>query len=206
MTRGGPARRPAQHAQSTSLIDLRRLKTRRTASSRRRTPLCPRASQTLGLDIPQYLHVADYMIAFNMKSADVERVGSHMQLIKTKFRTSLHDQTFMALVFLSFNLPFLHEIDIGTLVAAWKAAGHRMPIRKNDADSIVLTRLHAEATPTFFLKKGSPYLPTDFGFLVERAFATIESDNESESDSVDLTTTYNLIFLLSTHEARRPTV
>ena len=39
------------------------------------------------------VHLADYMIAYYIKSADVERVGSHMQLIKTKLRTSLSDQT-----------------------------------------------------------------------------------------------------------------
>ena len=56
----------------------------------------------VGMHIEQYLHLADYMIALDIKTADVERVGSHMQLVKTKLRTSLHDSTFAALVFLSF--------------------------------------------------------------------------------------------------------
>ena len=73
----------------------------------------------------EYLHIADYMIAYDAKAADVERVGSHMQLIKTKLRTRLADLTFKALLFLSFNLPLLHDIDIDLLVEAWKAAGHR---------------------------------------------------------------------------------
>ena len=75
--------------------------------------------------IGEYLHIADYMIAYDVKAADVERVGSHMQLIKTKLRTRLADLTFKALLFLSFNLPLLHDIDIDLLVEAWKAAGHR---------------------------------------------------------------------------------
>ena len=44
--------------------------------------------------IGEYLHIADYMIAYDVKAADVERVGSHMQLIKTKLRTRLADLTF----------------------------------------------------------------------------------------------------------------
>ena len=75
--------------------------------------------------IGEYLHIADYMIAYDVKATDVERVGSHMQLIKTKLRTRLADLTFKALLFLSFNLPLLHDIDIDLLVEAWKAAGHR---------------------------------------------------------------------------------
>ena len=134
----------------------------------------------VGLHIEQYLHLADYMIAYDIKSADVERVGSHMQLIKTKLRTSLADQTFKSLVFLSFNLPHLHEIDIGTLVNAWKAAGHKLPINKNDADSIVLTRMRKGDSSTFFLKKESPFCPSNFDFLTARAFECVDSDDESE--------------------------
>ena len=52
----------------------------------------------------------------------------------------------------------------------WKAAGHRLPLNKNDADSIVLTRLLERTSPSrgFFLKKDSPYKPTDLSFLRER--------------------------------------
>jgi hypothetical protein len=136
----------------------------------------------VGLHIEQYLHMADYMIAYDVKSADVERVGSHMQLIKTKLRTSLADQTFQSLVLLSFNLPRLHEIDVDILVNAWKAAGHKLPITKGEADSIVLSRMRREETQTFFLKKGSQFHPPDFDFLRSRAFEGIESDGLSEID------------------------
>ena len=42
---------------------------------------------------------------------DTERVGSVMNLVKTKKRTNLGHYTFAALVFLAFNLPWLHEMD-----------------------------------------------------------------------------------------------
>ena len=42
-------------------------------------------------------------------------------------------------------------------------------MNKNDADSIVLTRLLERTSPSrgFFLKKDSPYKPTDLSFLRE---------------------------------------
>jgi len=107
-----------------------------------------------------------------------------MQLIKTKLRTSLADQTFKSLVFLSFNLPHLHEIDVDILVNAWKAAGHKLPITREDADSIVLRRMRSEESQTFFLKKGSRFHPSNFNFLTDRAFESFESDSSSESDGV----------------------
>ena len=138
----------------------------------------------VGLYIEQYLHLADYMIALDIKTADVERVGSHMQLVKTKLRTSLHDTTFAALVFLSFNLPYLHEVDIDVLITAWKKAGHKLPINKNDAESRVLRRLKSASSATFFLKKESPYLrlPTNFEFLKKKSIFVQEKDDDSSGD------------------------
>lgn len=135
-----------------------------------------------GLPIEMYLHLADYMIAYDVKSADVERVGSHMQLIKTKLRTTLADQTFKSLVFLSFNLPHLHEIDVDALVEAWKSAGHRLPINSNEADSAVLSRMRSADSFTFFLKKGNGFRPPDYEFLQDRAFQEVDS-GASPSDS-----------------------
>lgn len=120
-----------------------------------------------GGPIEQYLHIADDMISRSVTQCDTERVGSNMNLIKTKLRTVLADSTFAALVFLSFNLPWLHEIDVKLLVKAWKEAGHKLPINKNDADSLVLTRLRCRDSDSrgFFLKTGHSFKPTDFQFL-----------------------------------------
>jgi hypothetical protein len=120
--------------------------------------------------IEQYLHIADDMICRSVTQCDTERVGSAMNLVKTDKRRCLGDSIFADLVFLAFNLPWLHEIDIKLLVKAWKEAGHKLPINKNDADSIVLTRLRNRESHDrgFFLKATSPFKPKDFGFLKKR--------------------------------------
>jgi hypothetical protein len=138
----------------------------------------------VGIHIEQYLHLADYMIALDIKTADVERVGSHMQLVKggkDARRSSLHNTTYAALVFLSFNLPHLHEIDLDVLITAWKKAGHLLPIHKNGAESRVLSRLKSRSSSTFFMKKNSPFLPTNFDFLGKSSFfVEPESDDDDE--------------------------
>ena len=90
-----------------------------------------------------------------------------MNLIKTPKRTQLGDDVYFDLVFLSFNLGWLRETDAKLLVEAWKGSGHKLPVNKNDADSIVLGRLRSRDSHDrgFFLKEASPYKPTDFRFL-----------------------------------------
>ena len=129
-------------------------------------------------------------VGYNANAVNLfnKRVGSHMQLVNTKLRTSLHDSTFAALVFLSFNLPHLHEIDFDVLIAAWKKAGHRLPINKNDAESRVLRRLKSASTSTYFLNMGSPFLPTDFDFLknnklfAQSAAAAADDDDDHDDE------------------------
>ena len=89
----------------------------------------------------------------------MERTGSQVNLVKTKLRTNMNDDIYTDLVQLAFNLPFLHEIDIKLLVKAWKDAGHKLPLNKNDADSIVLTRLRSRESHDrgFYLKRDSPF-------------------------------------------------
>ena len=140
----------------------------------------------VGRDISQYLHIADYMLAYDISSADVERVGSYMQLVKSKLRTSLEDSTFACGVFLAYNLPYLHEIDLDVLVEAWRKSGHKLPINKNEAESLVLRRLRARRSATFFLKKNShlPSIDDEFKFR-ERAFDDMVADSDNESDGGD---------------------
>jgi hypothetical protein len=80
--------------------------------------------------IPMFLHVADYMIAFMWQSCCGERAGSHINLTKTKGRTGLHDSTFDSLVFNTFNMPHLHEIDFASIVKDWSDNGHTMGTTK----------------------------------------------------------------------------
>ena len=52
--------------------------------------------------------MADYTFVYGAKAEDAERAGSHMQFIKTSLRIRLADTTFLSLVFLSFDLSYLH--------------------------------------------------------------------------------------------------
>ena len=81
--------------------------------------------------IPLFLHVADYMIAFMWQSCCGERAGSHINLTKTKERTGLGDETFDSLVFNTFNMPHLHEMDFfAAFVKRWSDEGHQMGTTK----------------------------------------------------------------------------
>ena len=80
--------------------------------------------------IPLFLHVADYMIALTWQSCCGERAGSHINLTKTKGCTGLVDETFDALVFNTFNMPHLHEMDFAAFVKRWSDEGHQMGTTK----------------------------------------------------------------------------
>lgn len=144
----------------------------------------------VGRHVAQYLQIADYMISYDITTADVERIGSHMQLVKSLSRCSQLDSTFAVLTFLSFNLPFLHEVDLDILLEAWRKSGHKLPINKNEATSIVLSRLKDRATSTFFLKDKNEFLPKaaddKFDWIRKRAFgegAFEDDDADSDSDN-----------------------
>jgi hypothetical protein len=81
--------------------------------------------------IPDFLHIADYMISFMWQSCCGERAGSHINAVKTKGRTLLGDDTFNDAIWLTYNLPPLHLVDYGRFVRAWKKEGtQRMGIFK----------------------------------------------------------------------------
>jgi len=105
--------------------------------------------------IPDFLHIADYMISFMWQSCCGERAGSHINAVKTKGRTLLGDDTFNDAIWLTYNLPPLHLVDYGRFVRAWKKEGtQRMGIFKgaeaagpddpNSASQVV--RRHLSAT------------------------------------------------------------
>jgi hypothetical protein len=72
-----------------------------------------------------FLHVADYMIALIWQSCCGERAGSHINLTKTKGRTGLGDETFDSLVFNTFNIPHLNEMDFAAFVKRLSDEGHQ---------------------------------------------------------------------------------
>ena len=106
-------------------------------------------NQTLvGHPIPEYMHALEYMIVYKYNQSDTERAGSKMNLIKTKLRTLLHDDAFLALTFLSINGPGFENLDIELLVKRWMAEGHFLPEFKDprsaSAPAKVLNRHAAE--------------------------------------------------------------
>ena len=108
--------------------------------------------------IPLFLHVADYMISFMWQSCNAERAGSHMNRTKTLERTGLHDDIFDSLMFCTFNMPFLHEIDFDLMMEAWEKAGHKSGTFKGidgdslDSSSKVIKRQLEKKSSTFLFK------------------------------------------------------
>eukprot|EP00613_Pedinella_sp_CCMP2098_P062031 CAMPEP_0171971754 /NCGR_PEP_ID=MMETSP0993-20121228/219402_1 /TAXON_ID=483369 /ORGANISM="non described non described, Strain CCMP2098" /LENGTH=52 /DNA_ID=CAMNT_0012622159 /DNA_START=158 /DNA_END=313 /DNA_ORIENTATION=+ len=49
-----------------------------------------------------------------------------MNRTKTLERTGLTDGIFDALMCCTFNMPFIHEIDLSKLMKEWKAQGRKM--------------------------------------------------------------------------------
>ena len=66
------------------------------------------------------------MISFMWQSCNAERAGSHMNRTKTLERTGLLDETFDGLIFCTFNMPHIHEIDIDALIKDSEAKGHKL--------------------------------------------------------------------------------
>ena len=107
-----------------------------------------------GKPIPNYLHVADYMVSFMWQSCCGERIGLHINIVKSVHRTNLgnSDNLFDDHVFNKVNIPWLHEIDYGVFVREWESGGsQRVGILKGEGESRVVQR-HLErlsATPLF---------------------------------------------------------
>ncbi len=49
-----------------------------------------------------------------------------MNRTKTLERTGLLDETFDGLMFCTFNMPHIHEIDMDALIKDWEAKGHKL--------------------------------------------------------------------------------
>ena len=105
------------------------------------------------------LHLADYMIAMMWKSCCGERAGSHINNTKTLRRTGLGDGTFDEMVFSTFNMPNLHEMNLKLAIKKWRKDGHMMGTTEeamagdsSEASSQVLRRHLANKTSAFLFK------------------------------------------------------
>ena len=98
------------------------------------------------------------MIAFMFQSCNGERAASHINLVKSKERTGLGDETFDAVVFNTYNLPELHEINFKPIIEKWIKAGRKTGTVKGvegdseDSSSKVIRRHLLKKTQTFLYK------------------------------------------------------
>ena len=111
--------------------------------------------------IPLFLHVADYMISFMWQSCNAERAGSHMNRTKTLERSCMLDELFDSIMFCTFNMPLIHEIDFEALISEWESEGRKLGTFKgidgdsSDSSSKVIKRLLEKKSGTFLFKKAS---------------------------------------------------
>ena len=108
--------------------------------------------------IPHILHIADYMIAFMWQSCNGERAASHLNLVKSKERVLLGDETFDSIVFNTYNMPELHEINFDPIIAKWIKEGRKSgavkgaPGDSTESNSRVIRRHLAKTKATFLFK------------------------------------------------------
>jgi len=84
--------------------------------------------------------------------SDTERAGRNMTLSKILMRSSLADKTFAMLVWVSFNSPPAHQLDMSLFVREWKVNGHKGALHTQeweDAERRVLARLRSVRKATF---------------------------------------------------------
>ena len=96
--------------------------------------LFTRSDTLFASGIQDYLHVADYNISYITTQCATERIGRNMTLIKPPERTSLGDENFKMLVWISYNCPPIHQVDFSKYVDVWAKEKHQLalslPIRR----------------------------------------------------------------------------
>jgi len=101
----------------------------------------------------QFLEVLDYSIAFRFTQCDTERLGRTMNLMKTSARASLGDEHFEQSVFIAYNAPRTHDINITKLVLEWEKKHHlalQKDSRRTGARSLeVISRMKNKHKVTF---------------------------------------------------------
>ena len=112
-----------------------------------------RTDAVSSLDMRLFMKVVEFMISYRLDDVDVEQIGTKLVKTHDKSRSSLGSDTIRSLVHLSYNLPYLHELDVVPLVDQWIDDGHNLPTIGEGAVAQVLKRLRARRSPGFVLKK-----------------------------------------------------
>ena len=132
--------------------------------------------------LDEFFYALEYLVVYKLSQSDTERLGSTMNLTKTKLRKHLGTRTFQRLVFLKFNLPHLHEVvDFDKYIVHWRANKKRSasscPSHEANRGSVIRRHL-GESTNTIF---GGKYTGT-FG---DGGESDSETDDEKDAANGD---------------------
>lgn len=94
--------------------------------------------------IKSYLYSADYNIAYLVTQCATERIGRNMTLTKPPERSSLGDDAFKELVWISYNCPPIHEVDFSEYVRVWEEEKHQLALFQIGGEQRVLERKKSE--------------------------------------------------------------
>ena len=94
--------------------------------------------------IKSYLYSADYNIAHLVTQCATERIGRNMTLTKSPEHSSLGDDAFKELVWISYNCPPIHEVDFSEYVRVWEEEEHQLALFKIGGEQRVLERKKSE--------------------------------------------------------------
>ena len=103
--------------------------------------------------IQSYLVIADYGISFMFSSCSTERIGRNMTLTKPPERSSLLDDNFKKLVWLSYNSPPIHQVDFTKYVRIWEGGKHQLALFKEGGCPQVLGRKLSERKHTILARQ-----------------------------------------------------
>jgi len=90
--------------------------------------------------ITSYLYMADYNISYICTQCATERIGRNMTLTKTPERSSLSDDHFKQLVWVSYNGAPIHEVDFSQYVDVWIKEKHQLAVFMSGGEQKVLER------------------------------------------------------------------
>ena len=102
-----------------------------------------KTSSSSHLPFQVLLVLFEYCITYRDKSVDAERIGSYMNLTKSRLRQALGDESFCALVFLSFNSPALSQVDLDRILERWEKDDHTLGAKKANRGDVI-TRLERD--------------------------------------------------------------
>ena len=128
--------------------------------------------------LESFFIMVDYMVSYKVSQSDTERIGSDMNLTKTDLRKNLGDLTYRALVFVAFNMPPAHLLDLQPFLDAWAHLNHNMDVTKKASAGDVIGRHLNEHMHTFFgrsMSDSAGVLPHNYSEVLAKSKAEKEA-------------------------------